>query len=521
MVIHMDDMKKKIIIINNPTNKLRVPNTARNEKLSEGIAAYIGISSPETPKYLLTNNFLSEYFSPSYNVTAQYNFDWFTEKQMLHVEDDKNRDKLRDSFDSFLKQYLGEDIIKQENRYLVEGKHYYFPFTQEMLTVSNPTLRHMLFHLQSLDDSFDYIEIRKMLENYIFHDQSGITHILKILFQSQDENINYKEPFSKRTTENFWSILSDSERRRMKRLGQKLNGDLKTLLTHEYFCKLDFYRKYNYLSILLTSYVIQYIVCRRSDSMGILCKGAPSDSRLDGVFHRACCNNYAEIRNLFPNLLQQYYEEVVKNAIAPNDVVNCKADGKKVLINGTPFSKFSANVLGSRGQDLDYAKIVHAFGLEEGAESSLSIDDFVIRYIKLKNTRRGSVLTKISSILPTSGKQIDMIFPQNNAKHKYFSMSPNLTEFYVRLYLAEKRQQYDYLDNFIEHLQDKYRLVLTKTKAGDKMIRAIKPKLSTQEFARNKAAFIDTLNNINCLVKLSDSGFVVTLPEEKGALKLL
>lgn len=524
--------KKKIIFISNPKNatpknsKLVLNasdsmNMVRNAKLNEGISAYIGISSPETPKYLLANNFLSEYFLPSYNVTTQYNFDWFTGQQVLHTEDEINCDKLKNSFDIFLKKYLGEDAIKQENLRLAENKHYYFPFTPEMLTIGNHTLRHILIYLQNLDDSFDYVDMRSKLENYIFHDMSGINHIIKILLQNPEGNIKYSENVSERSINSFWSILSYAELGRMKKLGRNLNEDLNIMLTHEYFCKLDFYRKYNYLSILLTSYVIQYIVCRRDANMGMLCKGAPSDSRLDGVIHRACCNNYSEIRNLFPGLLQQYYKEVVERHISQNETVRCSAVEGEVRIEGIPFGQFSVDVLGSRSknQDLEYDKLIQAFGLKEGGDNYISVDDFIVRYINLKKSMRGSVLTKISSILPTSGRQIDMIFPKNNAKQKYFAMSANLTEFYVRLYLAKKKRQYDYLDNFIEFLQNRYRIVLTKN--GEKMLKSIKPKLSAQEFSRNKAAFIDTLNGINCLIKLSDSGFVVTLPEEKGALKLI
>lgn len=519
--------KKKIIFVSNSKSlyakEQRERNEKRNEKLNEGIAAYIGMSAPETPKYLLTNNFLLEYFSVNSNMPNQYNFEWFEDKKVLSSEDDVNQNNLRNSFDIFLKRYLGEDTIKQENRYLSENKHFYFPFTQEMLTGSNPTLRHILFHLQNLDSRFDYEDMQKKLENYIFHDMSGINHILKILLSNQEEGVRYKKCPNKESTINFWIMLSQTELKRIRKLGENLNKDLDTLLTHEYFCKLDFYRKYNYLSILLTSYIIQYIVFRRDANMGMLCKGAPSDSRLNGTIHRACCNNYAAIRSLFPNLLQQYYEEVVKRVADADGYICGYASGEEVFIGNTLFTEFAADILGSRSkmQDLKYDTLVQAFALNEGEDTPISVNDFVVRYINLTGSRRGSVLSKISSTLPTSGRQIEMIFPKSNAKHKYFAMSANLTEFYVRLYLAEKKQSYDYLDNFIQHLQDKYRIVLTKTGNSDKLLKSVKPTLSAQEFSKNKAAFIDTLSGVNCLIKLSDSGFVVTLPETKGDLKLV
>lgn len=44
-------------------------------------------------------------------------------------------------------------------------------------------------------------------------------------------------------------------------------------------------------------------------------------------------------------------------------------------------------------------------------------------------------------------------------------------------------------------------------------------KVPFQEFRQNEQALIDNLDEINCLIRLSDSGYVVTLPEEKGNLR--
>ena len=46
-------------------------------------------------------------------------------------------------------------------------------------------------------------------------------------------------------------------------------------------------------------------------------------------------------------------------------------------------------------------------------------------------------------------------------------------------------------------------------------------RVTQQEFNRNEQAFLDTLDHVNCLVRLSDSGYVVTLPEKKGEFRLL
>lgn len=493
------------------------------DKANDGMAAYVGVSAPETPKYLLTNNFLCEYFEQTGDEARAYCFQELEDSKVLDTEDIVNREQLQVSFDCFLKRYLGEDTIREGNRRLKEGKHFYFPLIQDMLISSSYTLRHILFHLQNLDDDFDYNDMRKKLADYIFHDTVGINHIFKILFRNQEGEIRYRtKPESTESTQSFWAMLNEAEHRRMKKLGQCLNEDLNTMLTHEYFCKLDFYRRYNYLSILLTGYVIQYIVRRKGANACLLCKGAPQDNRLNGMIHRACCSNYADIRGLFPTLLQKYYSEVFSKSADEEGTLRLLAKEGIVMIEGRSFMEFTTEALGSKKRNtIEYDSIKKAFALEENIEKPVTSEEFALRYINLTRTRRGSSLTKISSVLPTSGRQIDFIFPQNNAKQKYFAMSGSITEFYVRLYLAGKHQQYDYLDNFMEHLQERYHIVLTKSQRSDKMLKTIKTNLSALDFAKNKMAFIDTLNSINCLIKLSDSGYVITLPEEKGDFKLI
>lgn len=495
---------------------------AAGEATREGLAAYVGITAPETPKYLLANNFISEYFDSVGNAEREYNYAVFEGNRTLYTEDDKNSSKLQHSFDCFFKRYLGEDSIREENGRLNKNKHYYFPITQDMLVNSTYTLRHMLFYLQNIGKNFDFKEMQELLGDYIFHDNTGINHIIKILLQNQREKFSLKNNVDTRTYENFWSMLTPTERSRMEKLAYKFNEDMKILLTHRYFRKLDFYRRYNYLATLLTSYVIQYIICRKGSNTCMLCQGAPRDSRLNGAFHRASCNNYAVIRTLFPELLIRFYTDAIKKKFPEEEMLFILAEGNQIVINQIDFNEFIDEALASkRKSNISYEDIVKTFALQEGEKKEFSIEDFVMRYIELTGTKSGSMLNKISSTLATSGRQIDMIFPQNRSAKKYFAMSETLTEFYVRSYLARKNQQYDYLDNFIDDLQSRYKIIIVKSREGERLLKSMRIALSAQEYAKNKAVFIDMLSSINCLIKLSDSGYVITLPEEKGAFKLI
>ena len=155
--------------------------------IKEGLAAYVGISAPETPKYLLANNFLLDYFEVPAEANREYHYETFDKEETLYTEDTVDTDRLQQSFNKFLNRYLGEDIIREENRRLNENKHYYFPITQSMLVGSPPTLRHLLFSLQNIGKNFNFEEMQSLLEHYIFHDNTGISHIMKILLQKPGE----------------------------------------------------------------------------------------------------------------------------------------------------------------------------------------------------------------------------------------------------------------------------------------------------------------------------------------------
>lgn len=142
-------------------------------------------------------------------------------------------------------------------------------------------------------------------------------------------------------------------------------------------------------------------------------------------------------------------------------------------------------------------------------------------YLEVSNERKGSALTKISSALNTCGKDISFVFPKTRSKHKYFALSPSLLDFLVRLYLAKEESSYAYLDNFLIFLQKRYGICILKDSQMDKILKNFHVKVPFQEFRENEKALIENLDDINCLIRLSDSGYVVTLPEEKGEFTLL
>lgn len=72
---------------------------------------------------------------------------------------------------------------------LNKSKHYYLPIAPDMITTANFTLRHILFMLQTLDKNFNYKRMQDMLEQYVFGDDTGINHIMKILLGDDTSSI--------------------------------------------------------------------------------------------------------------------------------------------------------------------------------------------------------------------------------------------------------------------------------------------------------------------------------------------
>lgn len=72
------------------------------------LASYIGISGPDTPKYLLANNFLAEFFrDDETDYESQYTYEDFKKKKIIYCEEDneQKRKQLEESFGCFLSSF--------------------------------------------------------------------------------------------------------------------------------------------------------------------------------------------------------------------------------------------------------------------------------------------------------------------------------------------------------------------------------------------------------------------------------
>lgn len=481
----------------------------------DSLAEYIGISAPEVPKYLLANNFLTKFFDYDRNTDRELKYEDFGGILVCEEGSKEKEDKIKESFQHFFDCFSGRNILNvSQNR---SKKIFYFPIVEQMLRTGSHNLRQVLFAMMDLDDT-EYKELQNLLRNFLFQQRSGTNQLLSQMCQAVG-NVQLAQANSG-LNESF----SYLPQKRFKELGRKLLADLKVLLSHSSFMELDFYKRYDYLSTLLTFYVIQFIVYRWNEkSPFILCKGSDKNSSLmSGEIHKACIRNYSDIRDVFPKLQKQYYGEKAKSEQGEEVVLKYQAG--KVSVNDTPFFTYINDLFDGRfGETIQSMELVRScFQIDaDHPIQEYSKEEFVYRYFNFVKRKKGSNVVKISSSLPTSGRECGFVFPKSNTRFKYFALSQELLEFFVRLYLAEIDEEYDYLDNFVSHLETKYHIYIVKSNRIDKHLSNYQMKITASEFRKNEEALIENLTESNCVIKLSDSGYVITLPEKRGECKLL
>lgn len=511
-------------------------NESQKQENKTVLSAYIGIAGPETPKFLLTNNFLSEFFQPlSEKDMPEINYQSFRNIGILNCEEDEDhRKQLEESFDRFFQRFSGVDAIKSNYR----NKKFYFPLRPQMLKSATANLRHLLYNmLPDIDQVERFRKVQNLLQEYLYQETTGVNYLLNELCSGL-----FQENHQKLPTMRDSEFVQLFKKKQYKKVCDNFEEDLNCLLTHSSFRKLDFYKKYDCLATLLNNYVIQFIIKKNVASKGaaqecVLCQGSATSHLLSGgAFHRACVQNYAELREIFPKEMKQYYILQMEDETDQNGLIYVWEDGGAIYVSRNQdsiagdkkesFLVFANRVFRSHYKTaaeeslhLSVKRVFHI--LEEKKRYPFDKEKFVMFYIEASQVRSGSALTKISSALPTCGKDIGFIFPNSSSRHKYFALSPTLLEFYVRLYLARKDKSYAYLDNFLLDLEEHYGICTQKTEKMDQILKKMRIKVPFQEFRQNEQALLENLDEINCLIRLSDSGYVITLPEEKGEFRLL
>ena len=487
----------------------------KNELKDElkGLSDFIGFSAPEIPKYLILNNFLSCYFDHRKADNDFYTFDHFKDVLTCEESDNEQLEKLKKSFNKYFSQYTGESMMAKKTKAI------YLPINENMIIVDgNTPLRNLPHRLMKKSNYGDVI--KKDLTNYLFNESAGTNEILSFLCSNIKDSKNVKKKVESETAE--------EPERYFKKLAEKMSTDLKIVLTHSNFMQLDYYRKIEYLSTLLTFYSVLYIIKRPTrgniSTPVIICKGSGDTNTNSNEFHRACLVNYGKVREGFTTLFKDYFLlclSSIENITISNieDYIEIESDGVKSSISEFIKSK----ELGNPNENINTNnKLLKSFSITSiGDSKKVPRNEFILRYINFLKISSGSSFTKTSSALPTLGREAGLIFPLSGSRYKYFALSEDLAEYFVRLYLSSKGIDYDYLDSFVTWLEVQYDICIIKSAKLEMYLKSINAKISAKDFIQNEEALIQNLTNTNCLIKMSDNGYVITLPEMKGEFKLL
>jgi hypothetical protein len=509
---------------------------ADEKKLTE----FTGISAPETPKYIILINFLERYFKVNNN---KFSYDaivsWDNNKIMSEEGDPLLKQNIKRSFQEYINAYSGLEATYTTHK----NNKRYFPIIPDMITSTRQfPLRHLLYSMQ-MNSSVNkknfrqsYEDMQKKLYEYLYPDveqSSSIYRILEHIFgdHSSLEHIRRNDP-----PEIVFGIQRDQKY--FKELSELFCQQLEKILTNKNLIELDIYRRIEFLSTFLGLFVLQYILERtnslsknKKDANIIICKGSTDLDTANDAIHRASQNCYVNIRALFPEMMKSYYKKQI-------DEINVDTISFSLLLNSNDINvKFDDNTnmdlllflkkynlsISTRMQNKLLQKFRDTFITDGNTSRSYNKDDFALEFYNMQKSIQGSSVAKISSTLPTTGRDINILFPKSNARQKYFAMSGEIAEFFVRLYLIQMDTEFGYFDDFIEWLQAKYSIFIRLDLEGvlTKYLHRINSSVTVQDSNKNENAFIKTLLDANCLIKLSDSGFIVVLPEKKGEVSLI
>ncbi|MBU3126236.1 hypothetical protein [Clostridium tagluense] len=502
--------------------------------MDNSLAAFIGVTAPELPKYIVANNFLTCFFD-EYKL-GKLNYELLNERFICEEASQDTKEKLFNSFDEYIDEYAGYRILKKD-----KTKYYYFPINEKMICGYKTNLRNLLFHLLSHADGFEDYKIKEKLRKFLWDDNSiGCSKMINTVMSRFNPDVDTK----KKTSSSEDGFGTQINKLYFKELGNSLLKDLDLMFRSEYFCKLDFYKKYDYLSTLLTSYVVFFTVYRGNNGKAptILCKGSTHDSLNTGDFHHACVTVHGKIREGYTRLLEEYYSSLFITEGNKSDKLSLYLKDQLVMVKindkNMKFSKFVNDDLFDttieKGTDKQKKRkqhkiesLIEYFDIKEKDSVQIRKEHFVIKYANFHKKQNGSNIIKISSVFSSSGGAIDFIFPKTAGKFKYFALSSTLAEYFVRLYLSDKKVNENlkltigYLNDFVNWLGERYGIYFTNNEKLELFLKEADITVKASEFNMNKTALIENLTSINCLIKVSDSTYIVILPEEKGEFKSL
>lgn len=508
------------------------------EKSQDSYALFIGINRSVNPGIRVLIDFLSFYFERNEKEKSAYSFSWKDKEEKINEivickeESESVRKNLSEAVLEWLKSYSTFKPIDGNN-----SKNYLLPLTPGMLMQDDNVNK----YLRNLLNSFLYAGLRGEEQDQLFQEiQTGLfnmlyserarlggyeelLYILSYLFDGNAKEINKAQLNRERIVKIDALFL---------KLSNQFKTDLLNLIHSKYLIHESVYKKISELNILCNFYIVRYMIIRSFDGAEpfVLAKGSlnmPSD----GKIHSAAVMNFAGIRELIYKVSANYYEKMI-------DEINDRDRRLKLFIKETKDSriclmrdrkdiwpKVRQKIFRIHPEVRDEKGRQKALAIEKmlldflgGSEKEVLVNNREIAYACMEiSKKRDSSVRKVSSVFASHGKECYFAYPIGKVRQKYYVMSPALTEVLVYIFLEEQEEGRGTLENFYQWLEKRYCIYL---RYSPKMIKYFKQNAieqpSQMDFSENQKAFIQTLEEINCIVKLSDNSYIITYDNEAG-----
>ena len=503
---------------------------------SASYASFIGVNKAVIPGIRILNDFLVSYFGYAIGGSLKLSNlkDIFNEEKLKEIDDivckelDENKKRiLFKSLFKWIKSYIyysyGAD--SNNNKFLI-------PITKNLLYKDDDAKnrsRGILFRLlYGEDDNKSKQETDKQaIENFLFDINNNSNNSIygNIISIIDSIIIKISEDSSEKQEHSFLPL--DGTVHINSTFLNNYRKDFDCFLKSECFNKMDIYRKISNFSLFLNFYETLYLVNKAfEDSIPIiLVKGFPGFTTDSGKFHHAALGCFSDIREKIFRMSENFFEIKLGQHIGSK--VRFKLDNKCNLIIDQDGKE-------QQFKNSDISKM-ESLGTKESADVEKHFIEYLQIDIKGRNVERkeiaraivelhkkmSSSVRVVSSMLSGQGKEARMVYPTNNVRQKYFAMSGEITELLLMLFLTQEHSVSEYatLSGFLRWLERQYGIYIA---FSDKLIDYLNENSiqvpSTQEFNDNVQAFINTLESINSIYKLSDTSYIVCMPGKLGGI---
>lgn len=514
-------------------------------------SSMIGITRSVVPSIRVLNNFLSNFFG--YIPKTEFEkyickFEQFEFSDEIQCKETSEEYKqLKKSFSEWIKTYCVYEYDTVNSRDSVKNVNQWFPLIKGLIfedkratTHLNDILIYMLYYKYEGDISELYENHCAKLEAFLYSDLNStgyngfIQDTIKSIFKGlYHEDISFNEIRIKRiqSLKNDLSNMNISYLGKVTSLCIRFRQDFEAILENKWLLSHSIYTRIYYLQLMLNFYITLYTIRRTNNSRTppyVLCKGNPSlDS--DG-FNAACVQLYGSIREGVREKAELYIKKILKEYLQNKEGVPTKETSL--------FLRFDENtntvVCSLNNEDVLFKEMIQDFphigrkNVDEFIKdlkilSNLSFNykrvnyNDMARVISKSLLKRSAFIDSVTQIFSTHGRQSSFVFPTGPSRYKFFSLSSDLCNLLLRLYMQEKNKKVDTVENFIHYLNKNYRISLMQSEGVKNFIESRNIKFpSNDEFIQNFNSFIETLSEINAVKKYSDTSYFITLPGESG-----